>query len=365
MIETEEPEDVLVVEPLEPETSGQEAPMAGIDSSSALELREGPSAVAEDSFDFGLSADNKLPDEPVVSQDIRSESDSIAVEDSEAIPAVISPETAADEIVETGFGEEVFEKAPESSFEDDPGKSDDFTTDTLAELYISQGFYEKAIEIYERMLADRPNSRGLQDKLARVRAAFSRTAAPASDQKEEVNIFDSQEAREYVPVAEAGEVAGEQPEERGPLQKDDTTDFKPEADAEAGEFVPAIELEETPIEAEVVEAPGEFGRDQDTSEEKSNEESWEQPVSGQKEQTRAEGDAGFDVFSGSPAALTQDSPEPTRTDFEPREYVPPAMEHEPPEPGSQHEGTPPVLRADRKETIARLETWLTTIKKEK
>jgi tetratricopeptide (TPR) repeat protein len=364
MIGTEEPEEVLVVEPLEPETSELESPMAGIDSSSSLGLQEGSSSVSEERFDFDLSADDKLSDEPVISQDIRSETDSIAVEDGGAIPTVISQQTAADEIIETGFGGEVFEKVPESSFQDDSGKSDDFTTDTLAELYISQGFYEKAIEIYERMLADRPNSRGLQDKLAWVRAAFARTAAPAPDQKEEVNIFYSQEAREYVPVAEAGQAAGEQLEEPGPLQKDDTTDFKPEADAEAGEFVPSIELEETSIEAEVVETPGEFGRDQETSEEKSNEESREQPGSEQKEQRIAAGDAEFDIFSGSPA-LTQDSPEPTRTDFEPREYVPPAMEQEPPEPGSQHEGKTPVPRAGRKETIARLETWLTAIKKER
>lgn len=52
-------------------------------------------------------------------------------------------------------------------------EADDFTTDTLAELYIAQGFYEKAIEIYERMLADRPNSKLLRDKLANVRAMGS------------------------------------------------------------------------------------------------------------------------------------------------------------------------------------------------
>jgi len=56
-------------------------------------------------------------------------------------------------------------------------EADDFTTDTLAELYIAQGFYEKAIEIYERMLADRPNSRLLKDKLDNVRAMGSASNA--------------------------------------------------------------------------------------------------------------------------------------------------------------------------------------------
>jgi hypothetical protein len=63
----------------------------------------------------------------------------------------------------------------------EPGKAaDDFTTDTLAELYISQGFYEKAEDIYERMLVDNPNSQGLKDKLASVRGMAAQ-AAPAAE----------------------------------------------------------------------------------------------------------------------------------------------------------------------------------------
>jgi|GEM_PF-776665 len=54
--------------------------------------------------------------------------------------------------------------------EERSSESDDFTTDTLAELYIAQGFYEKAIDIYQRMLLDRPNSKALKDKLENVRS---------------------------------------------------------------------------------------------------------------------------------------------------------------------------------------------------
>ena len=57
-------------------------------------------------------------------------------------------------------------------------QADDFTTDTLAELYISQGFFEKAIDIYERMLADHPTSEGLKEKLKHVR---SMSAASGSE----------------------------------------------------------------------------------------------------------------------------------------------------------------------------------------
>lgn len=48
--------------------------------------------------------------------------------------------------------------------------SDDINTNTLAELYITQGFYEKAIEIYEGMLAENPNNRALRQKLEKIRA---------------------------------------------------------------------------------------------------------------------------------------------------------------------------------------------------
>lgn len=66
-------------------------------------------------------------------------------------------------------------------------QADDFTTDTLAELYISQGFYEKAIDIYERMLVDKPNSQGLKDKLAKVRAMAA--AAPGEETKPDSMSF--------------------------------------------------------------------------------------------------------------------------------------------------------------------------------
>jgi hypothetical protein len=47
--------------------------------------------------------------------------------------------------------------------------TDDLNTNTLAELYISQGFYEKAIEVYQGMLAERPHNKALQQKLEHLR----------------------------------------------------------------------------------------------------------------------------------------------------------------------------------------------------
>jgi hypothetical protein len=51
--------------------------------------------------------------------------------------------------------------------------SDDLNTNTLAELYISQGFYDKAIEIYQGMLNDRPGNTALLQKLEQIRAMDS------------------------------------------------------------------------------------------------------------------------------------------------------------------------------------------------
>jgi pentatricopeptide repeat protein len=47
---------------------------------------------------------------------------------------------------------------------------DDLNTNTLAELYVSQGFYDKAIEIYQGMLEERPDNKALQKKLEELRA---------------------------------------------------------------------------------------------------------------------------------------------------------------------------------------------------
>ena len=357
MTETEEPEEVLVVEPLEPENSAQEPQAASNDLPGEHERPAVPLGVADESFDFDFQEGDQHPDEPVASQDIRSETGLIEVEDGETIPTAIAEETASEEIIEAGFGEEVLEPAPGPLSEDSSGKSDDFTTDTLAELYISQGFFEKAIEIYERMLVDKPNSQGLQDKLSWVRSEFARTVTPAPEEKKEENIFDSLEAGEYAPVVEDREIAGEPPEEPQPQQKDDTAGFRPDAVTESRKEVPAIELEEAPIEAEILEEPDEIGPEKKSSEENSAVEPGEdQPIPGPNEQTTAGGDAGFEVLTDSPAR-TQAGSEPKLEDFEPREYVPPAAEPE--------RTTRDHRPGGRKETIARLETWLTTIKKEK
>jgi len=360
--ETEEPEEVLVVEPLEPEISMQEPAVTVLDLPEVNEQPVTPSIVADESFNFDFPADGQLSDEPVASEDILNETDMLKGDDKGAIATDVSEETAADEIMGTGFGEGGIEQFPEPSIGDISEQSDDFTTDTLAELYISQGFFEKAIEIYERMLADKPNSRGLLDKLSLVRAEIVRTEAPAPEPILEEDIFFTQNTGEDVPVAEEGEAVTEPPlEDLMPQQNEAVAGITPEAATQAGDYVPTFEPDEMLIEAEVIPEQGEFAPAEKQSEEKTFSDSGEyNPASEQKGQETTGGNALINVFTASPVQ------EPQHSDFEPREYVPPDQKRKLPEATFQLERATRVPdTAGRKETIARLESWLTIIKKEK
>jgi hypothetical protein len=45
-----------------------------------------------------------------------------------------------------------------------------FDTETLAAIYIDQGFYGRALEIYQRLLGQRPGDPGLLQRVEEVRA---------------------------------------------------------------------------------------------------------------------------------------------------------------------------------------------------
>lgn len=142
--QVEEPEEVLYVEPLDEE----------------------PAPVPNGSGDFDFLAEGMPPEAPGEAGGI----------DGQPLP-VFEPadqtDTAADVFGADAIG---VSSSPFSipAVEEDksapPRAADDLTTNTLAELYISQGFYEKAIDIYERLLAENPDSKALEAKLAQVRA---------------------------------------------------------------------------------------------------------------------------------------------------------------------------------------------------
>jgi len=154
--ETEEPEEVLAVEPLESGASAESGAAGGFDFLAETHAEPAP-AGAEQSGDF--------------------------------IEMAGSPQAPAGRPVEAQAGaRQTAGEADKGPSEQASQTSDDFTTNTLAELYIAQGFYEKAIDIYDRMLAENPASLPLQDKLARVRA-LAGPAAPANDLKTDRTPF--------------------------------------------------------------------------------------------------------------------------------------------------------------------------------
>ena len=157
--DVEEPEEVLVVEPLE------------VPNSTSLEQ-----ALSAKDLDF-LS--EPVP-EPALTD---SGEDSHALFDHED-PFAVQQTARGTHVVEETSLDAQESKTSEIFAEEPDRQADDFTTDTLAELYISQGFFEKAVDIYERMLVDNPNSQGLKNKLANVRAMAAETAPAAGPEAE-------------------------------------------------------------------------------------------------------------------------------------------------------------------------------------
>lgn len=311
-----EPEEVLAVEPLEealpePESS---VPVFDFLAERDHETKTTPQAERVETL---FQESRQAGEEQVVSGIVSptGETAKLGAEEPLSVPAGIQNEI---DIVEAEIIKEPTESqeaVPAEAQEDGPEKSDDFTTDTLAELYISQGFYEKAIDIYERMLADNPSSKGLKEKLERVRSMAGGASA---------EIVSSEAAKESRETAKS-------------------------VLAETTEYVAPAGAEETVIETEVHAEPHEY-----------------RPVSDTEESPELGKFAGFDIFASSPAREYVPRSEPLSTEFEPREYAPPkgGPELSVENVESAH-AAPGKSKASKKETIDRLEAWLQNIKKEK
>jgi hypothetical protein len=53
-----------------------------------------------------------------------------------------------------------------------------FVTETMAELYVRQGFYDRALDVYRQLVAQNPTDRGLRERMARIEREL-RSAASA------------------------------------------------------------------------------------------------------------------------------------------------------------------------------------------
>jgi tetratricopeptide (TPR) repeat protein len=93
--------------------------------------------------------------------------------------------------------------------------TDDISTNTLAELYLAQGFYDKAIEIYQGILADHPDNETLRDKLAMIMAKAGLTESSTSRLDESAPRAAVEPSKEVLPGFSAGQTT-EVPEHTAP-----------------------------------------------------------------------------------------------------------------------------------------------------
>lgn len=268
-VREEAPEDILAFEALAPEPLSPEP--AGTEHAPDLGAAVSESAIGDfPDIGSGGSADNG----PEILPDLQIPDLDTVVEQEQEI-AVFSEQGGAGESA-----------SPRAQLK----KADDFTTDTLAELYIAQGFYEKAIDIYDRMLADNPGNQGLIDKLARLRSLAGGESAATEEQTvlSDPLLAAQSEQDEYQPGQDeaaaifGGEDVPGTPDEQGGAASFDAV-FEPAAETaprgsffedEPKEYVPpepsfedsellaepaaGFDLTERPADEAVPEAPDTF-----------------------------------------------------------------------------------------------------------
>jgi len=361
--EMEEPEEVLVVEPIDEEPSPEEPssaeePHAGERVPEIISSDKETSSVADISI-----ADHERPKEEPVPFGEQEEAALVAPESPRQPFEVLTARNSETELNVKLAADE----------------SDDFTTDTLAELYIAQGFYEKAIDIYERMMADRPDSMGLKAKLERVRAMASEnppeeyasavmesiealetkkeTSALEEQKKEYTNWQEETIKQEEAPAAESlGEIT------KSNMLTSDKESPPPEA-IEKDSVLLALK-KEVPEEGITVAPIGAESKATSILDDILDESKENKPEAVTEEHAQAVTEApSGDIFASS---LARESSKTTEAslDFEPREYIPPDASPRVTKDEKVHL-TPRQSITSRKETIDRLENWLKNIKKER
>ncbi len=398
--ESEEPEEVLVVEPLEAEPEEpvlvspepvmeelttqplmQAQPVDEVPAPAEASAAEHAGALEQT---FSKAVEEPVEIEPLLQskpiafppEEIPASTDAIADEVAQVQTTVTNEEDAAEAVEEMSVEEAVAEVAaftdlteaelaevavdvtdetteeiPEITAKTAPESTDDFTTDTLAELYIAQGFYEKAVDIYERMLVEKPGSRGLREKLAWVKAAAARTEAPQEESTPAASVFTAPEPHEPITSKQEEErhpepsLFAESREYQQPALAQQDQDSGPAGEVEAREYIAPKETEDVNFEAPVLAVGLE-----------------DFPEDAGQRKVKAE-----DAVAEKAFAEEHRPHRPAHVDFEPREYVPPKPKKAAAVtlPIAAQAPNPHLSSAKRNETIGRLETWLSQIRKEK
>lgn len=118
------------------------------------------------------------------------------------------------------------DEAPDGPEED--GDAEDLLTETLADLYETQGFYREAVEMYEELLEERPGDEELRARLEAARSAMGEGGAG-----------DGPDVGEARPEGGAGDEAVSDAEETPPAEIDAGAAEDP--DATAGDEAPSRE----------------------------------------------------------------------------------------------------------------------------
>jgi tetratricopeptide (TPR) repeat protein len=338
--ETEEPEEVFAVEPIEDDETPEE-PFSAEKSFTDENIFE----------DRHWNEKTAKTDKSIFEHELQNNRSELHAK--QELEVTVTPSTTQGTFGATDA--KVFEPKPYKQTSDE---SDDFTTDTLAELYIAQGFYEKAIDIYERMMADHPDNRGLKEKLDRVREMAlvnppeeyaSAVVQSFEALGEKIDSSISEEPKEYTSPQEISEKTDEQITVEGSGEIEDSA--TPSGDQvatllEDDKKTSTISQFETYLEAEHKEDVAAVPIKENIEPENIFNEAKEF-----KPRTNLD-------------KLNRDVTEEPTIDFKLREDTP--LDTSLDDTGVEKDKSTPLqsIKA-KKDTIDRLETWLRNIKKEK
>ncbi len=226
----EEVADFAALAPDEPEDAAAEADASLSD---------------DDVTDFGSLAPDEPPlEEPAAEEEVLGV-DALAPEDIEPEMVDLDPFEPMDELAahapdDTDVDDEEAATAEEEALADAPAEhalADPINTRTMAELYVTQGLWSRAVEVYRNLVAASPDKDALQMRLDEVVRLQKEAAAAGSEELQQAPIDPVPSTSEREPADEV-EILARDLAEAGDHEHDVDTPFA-WAEQEAGEDVDA------------------------------------------------------------------------------------------------------------------------------
>jgi tetratricopeptide (TPR) repeat protein len=226
----EEVADFAALAPDEPEDAAAEADASLSD---------------DDVTDFGSLAPDEPPlEEPAAEEEVLGV-DALAPEDIEPEMVDLDPFEPMDELAahapdDTDVDDEEAATAEEEALADAPAEhalADPINTRTMAELYVTQGLWSRAVEVYRNLVAASPDKDALQMRLDEVVRLQKEAAAAGPEELQQAPIDPVPSTSEREPADEV-EILARDLAEAGDHEHDVDTPFA-WAEQEAGEDVDA------------------------------------------------------------------------------------------------------------------------------